>query len=529
MTTTFPQVFLSTATTAVRVSRAAGRRHVRKIGPRLYTTRVKDTPADVIRDNRWQIVALYAPRATIGFRTALEGRPTADGAVFVSGTAARRIDLPGLKIRVVPGPGPLEGDVEFIGGLHYASRARAILEALKPSRSRQTAARGLARAQIEALLDRELELGDEEKLNAIRDQARRLAPALGAARECQLLDRIVGALLATHDEPVSSPTARGRLSSPPYDGKRLVLFEALRATLVNAPVASRPDPAATGAAFRNLAFLDAYFSNFIEGTEFEIDEARDIVFHRRVLPTRPADSHDVLGTFQLVGQRDFLRTGIRDLRDGEAFLTRLAGSHAAIMAGRPEQQPGHFKTRPNRAGTTVFVQPEAVRDTLLQGFVIARALENAFARAAAIMFVVSEVHPFADGNGRVARALMNAELFAAGECRILIPNVFRDDYVTALRALTRHSHAEPFLRVLDFAQRVTASLDYTNLDRAIAALTAANAFADPKDGARLRLPALAADPEASAREASAQANPRQTRPRTGLSARTRVRKRGRER
>jgi Fic family protein len=38
------------------------------------------------------------------------------------------------------------------------------------------------------------------------------------------------------------------------------------------------------------------------------------------------------------------------------------------------------------------------------------------------MFLISEVHPFDDGNGRVARAFMNAELVAAGHCRILIPS-----------------------------------------------------------------------------------------------------------
>ncbi len=33
-----------------------------------------------------------------------------------------------------------------------------------------------------------------------------------------------------------------------------------------------------------------------------------------------------------------------------------------------------------------------------------------FAKAICMMFLVSEVHPFNDGNGRVARVTMNAEL-----------------------------------------------------------------------------------------------------------------------
>ena len=36
-------------------------------------------------------------------------------------------------------------------------------------------------------------------------------------------------------------------------------------------------------AFANIAFIDAYFSNFIEGAEFEIDEAMEIVFQNITL------------------------------------------------------------------------------------------------------------------------------------------------------------------------------------------------------------------------------------------------------
>ena len=49
-----------------------------------------------------------------------------------------------------------------------------------------------------------------------------------------------------------------------------------------------------------LAFFEAYFSNFIEGTEFAVDEAADIAFRGAVPNERPADAHDVLGTWRIV-------------------------------------------------------------------------------------------------------------------------------------------------------------------------------------------------------------------------------------
>ena len=105
-----------------------------------------------------------------------------------------------------------------------------------------------------------------------------------------------------------------------------------------------------------------------------------------------------------------------------------------------------------------------------------------------MMFVLSEVHPFDDGNGRVARAFMNAELVSGGQRRIIIPSVYRDEYLNGLRVLTRQNHPLPLLQVLDFAQRYTAAVDFSDYDQAVAMLRATNALEDPRPDLRLRLP-----------------------------------------
>ena len=69
-----------------------------------------------------------------------------------------------------------------------------------------------------------------------------------------------------------------------------------------------------------------------------------------------------------------------------------------------------FKTRANRAGTTLFVAPELVHGTLREAHGLLGTLPDGLPKAAYLMFVISEVHPYSDGNGRVARALMNAAL-----------------------------------------------------------------------------------------------------------------------
>ena len=108
------------------------------------------------------------------------------------------------------------------------------------------------------------------------------------------------------------------------------------------------------------------------------------------------------------------------------------------------------------------------------------------------MFLISEAHPFTDGNGRVGRILMNAALSAAGEQRIVIPIVYRDDYLQSLRALSRNGNPQPLIRILDFAQEYAAAIDWSDLRVAERMLEQTNAFVTPdvadERGVRLQLP-----------------------------------------
>ena len=263
------------------------------------------------------------------------------------------------------------------------------------------------------------------------------------------------------------------------------LFRALR----NRPPSFRPAPPRTEPGRTSLAFFEAYFSNFVEGTEFLVEEAIRIVFEGEIPQHRPADAHDVAETWRIVSDVDEMA---RTPQDSRGFTRLLRERHRKIMAGRPETLPGEFKVEENRAGQTVFVAPDLVQGTLQEGFALYRSLESPFERAAYMMFLVSEVHPFPDGNGRIARVMMNAELVAGGEERIIIPTVFRGNYLAALRALSRTGHPEPLVRVLDYAQRWTRALDWTSLAVAERELVRCNAFLDSDEaeaaGKRLRMP-----------------------------------------
>lgn len=172
--------------------------------------------------------------------------------------------------------------------------------------------------------------------------------------------------------------------------------------------------------------------------------------------------------------------------------TVLRRRHAVLLVGRPELGPGTYKTRNNRAGSTEFVDHTLVVGTMSRGFDLAAGLASPFARAVFVMFLVAEVHPFTDGNGRIARIMMNAELVAGAEVRIIIPTVYRANYLAALKGATNNRHFAGLISMLAFARRYTARVDFTKRSTAEGDLARTNAFRDPAEadasGIRLVLP-----------------------------------------
>jgi len=474
-----------------RIRRLAKAGQLRQIVPRVYTTNLRDTSEAVTRRNIWAILGKLLPGTVISARSAAlaapayhqeqADQPRSSGYVFLTGPSRRALSLPGIEVRLAAGPGPLPGDTQF-SGLYLASAPRQLLENLAPTRERSGMARGLGRPAVEQFLVRQCDSAGEARLNEIRDQARALVGALDADGAFQILDNLIGALLQTRTATLSTQAGIALASGEPIDTACIdrlnILFAFLRAT----PMPRRPDEGAGTPAATATAFIEAYFSNDIEGTRFLVEEARAIVFDGVIPERRPQDGHDVLATFQqLAAVEDMARSP----RDFEAFEVALRGRHHALMEVRPEISPGTFKAQPNKAGNTVFVQPSQVRGTLREGFRLLGGLDEPLARAIFVHFLIADVHPFTDGNGRMSRILMAAELVRGNLARIVIPTVYREDYLGALRALSRHDDPAPLVRCLDRAQSVTASIVKDDVGQAIEAWAATHAFVEPGEHARL--------------------------------------------
>ena len=478
----------ATADNRRSLARAAQRRTLLRLAPGVYTGQVDADPVETARRLLLRILEHERPGIVITDASARTGEPRGGVLHAASASSLRPLDLPGVTVRIRTGPGPQPSDMVLGSGIYLASPARGLLDNLAVTRG--SASRVMTRAEIEDWIDDLVRSRGEAWLNQLRDQARALAPPLHREREFDLLDGLIGAALGSRDDvTVVGEPMRSRVAGTPLDTGRVQLFEEFATWLADQPPNLLIDEPTLAERRRLLPFYEAYFSNFIEGTEFTLDEAADIVFEHETPAHRPADAHDVLATYELVSD---ITEMTRLPRDADDFLELLTDRHRVLMGGRPEKAPGQFKQRANRAGQTVFVDPDLVEGTLRAGFEHYQGIADPFSRAVFVMFFVAEVHPFADGNGRIARIFLNAEVTAAQQVRVIIPTVYREDYLSGLRAVTRTRQFPALYRVLDYARRYTAAVNFTSRTTAETDFDRTHALIDPREaernGLRLQLP-----------------------------------------
>lgn len=470
----------STARTSAAFAELVSLGDAIRVARGLYARSRSGDVAPLIRRNRYRVLSLLAPGAVITDRSAFPADHLVDGTLFacVDGRA-RDIALPGLRIRLRPGAPALNDDQILPMGappVAIAGAARAVLENTAPSRARSGPSRTLTPDELEAQLVSWTQTRGPEFVRDVIDRASQLATTEaftqfepGVAR----LREIGASLDGTATGTAKSRALRALASGTPFDVKRVERFQLLLDALDRTDHVPRAARGENGVA---LPFFESYFSNFIEGTEFAVDEAERIVFEGALPAGRSADAHDVRCTYTLTHDREEMTT---TPTDGESLIGLLTTRHRVLMASRPDKRPGKFKLVGNQAGATTFVRPDLVRGTLLRGFEMSQQVRGAFQRAAFLMFLTSEVHPFDDGNGRIGRMMMNAELVSGGEQRILVPIAARGMYLGALRRLTRDGDSSFLIDCLELLQRRAHEVDWTDVSSAHASLIESGAFDDP--------------------------------------------------
>ncbi len=490
-----PEVFFADDDSALarQLQRRAQAGELRRIAPGVYAHAGSDEDVRSSVRRHWQLLAGHlVPGAVVSHLSALSRGLTQAGYVTLSHPTRfnRTIKLPGVDFVLLKGAPPQPGDLPLgTTSLYWASRQRALLENLGRVSSKRPTRAG--KEMVEGRLVSILNASGEDVLNQVRDAARAIAPALGLETACHELNRTIGLLLNTHLKG-QLRTRQGQLvaQGTPVDTERMARFELLATALRTAVLPTIRDVAPEGDAKVHFAFIESYFSNYVEGTKFSIEEAEGIVLRNAIVPGRPKDSYDILGVFNQA-----MRASTRDSvpAPDAAFVSGLQERHRTMLERRPETNPGALKTDANFAGTTQFVLPAFVRGTLQEGSKLALGVPEGLARAIFYGFLVSETHPFDDGNGRLSRLIMNAEMSRLGLCRVIVPTLFHPQYVDCQRALTRANEPDGFIKALAFAAQWCARFSFADLPALIASLKATNAFEESPVEYKLLAPPTAAD------------------------------------
>ncbi len=190
-----------------------------------------------------------------------------------------------------------------------------------------------------------------------------------------------------------------------------------------------------------------YSSNAIEGNTLDLVETKVVLEDGLTISGKPMKDHlEAIGHAQafnklieLVKTNTITEENIKDLH--KLFYNKInleqAGIYrnkSIIVAGADIDFPKPDEIE-NRMNEFVKNIPQMKMDMHPIKF------------AAMLHVIFVNIYPFIDGNGRVARLLMNLALLQAGYNITIIPPVLRADYIRVLQE-SNHNNFEPFINFI---------------------------------------------------------------------------------
>lgn len=302
--------------------------------------------------------------------------------------------------------------------------------------------------------------------------AGRLAGAFRSIGSEKVADEILAAMkAASHDvreinpfeQSILVPNA-GRITSPHVHRIRLK-WESMRDDVIDLFPKAQPITNDIDAYLKQIDEIyvtDAYHSLSIEGYRVSpelIDKVRSGTWNPET-DEQDRALKDALAArgyweaFQRV--KESIRAVLEGADAGEVVERDLSDWYrnlfaTSVTAGilKASQLAG-FRSSPVyiRQSQHVPMSPEAVRDCMPVFFDLLKAEDDPTVRIVLGHFIFVFIHPFLDGNGRIARFLMNVMMAAAGQPWTVIKLEQRAAYMAALETASVREDIRPFAAFL---------------------------------------------------------------------------------
>ncbi len=299
--------------------------------------------------------------------------------------------------------------------------------------------------------------------------AGRIAGGFRAVGRPALADEILGAMrsagyVSNETNPFAIPLPTllpgGRPESPNVQRMRL-MWAAAREPVIKTFPAPSDSPASIDAILKDVEaryMTDAYHSLSIEGYQVSaelIEKVRDGNW-------APDGNQQDRGMRDAMAARGYFETHnvvkedlthiLKGENAGTVFRKGLSRWYQALFS--PSVQAGILKPADLagyrndqvfiRGAIHVPLSKEAVRECMPVLFELLEAEKEPQVRAVLGHFLFVYVHPYMDGNGRLARFLMNLMLASAGYVWTIIPVQRRDEYMKALEQASSFGNISPF-------------------------------------------------------------------------------------
>ena len=207
-----------------------------------------------------------------------------------------------------------------------------------------------------------------------------------------------------------------------------------------------------------------YSSNALEGNSLTETETKIVLEDGITIAGKPLKDH-----YEAVGHAqayDFLYTldQKKDITAGD-----IKQLHRLFYHRIDEEQAGIYRTERVFLTGSKYILPTPQRVPGLMDEFIGKLPNLKLSRHPAEYAALAHkefvfIHPFVDGNGRVARLLMNLALLQAGYTIVIIPPVLRQEYIQSLEKA--HRDDKDFINLIARMVRET-QLDYLRLFKAV--------------------------------------------------------------
>ena len=181
-----------------------------------------------------------------------------------------------------------------------------------------------------------------------------------------------------------------------------------------------------------------YNSNAIEGNTLTLQETEIVLKHGLTIGGKTVHEHlEAINHQQGI---DYIEEVIQKKRDLNGALIRQV--HYLILKGIDDANAGIYRRQAVRIMGAFLIPPQAVKvpskmEELVSWYYEQRYELSVPELAAGLHYRFVCIHPFIDGNGRVARLLMNLVLMAQGYPPAVILSVDRQTYYRVLNEANR--------------------------------------------------------------------------------------------